>query len=61
MCLLGDVHLIAVLLGETHFDGQGQESNPEAMEYVVTIENHDVHSRAASYRKIGWRTNTSYA
>ena len=35
--------------GETRFDSWRQESDPTTMDYAMTIEYHDIHSRVASY------------
>ena len=48
------------MLGETHFDGRGQESDSATMDYAVMIENHGVRSHATSYQKTGQRTNISH-
>ena len=52
---------LAAMLGETHFDDKGQESDPMTMDFAVMIEDHGVHSRTASYQKlVGEQIATSY-
>ena len=44
----------AILLGEAHFNGRGQESDPVTMDYAVMTGDHGVCFCVASYQNTGY-------